>query len=91
MVSSMDRPHRHASHPDILARLRRAEGQMRGVIGMIEDGRPCRDVAVQLHAIERAVAEAKRALILDHIDHCLGAEHGAHPDLAEFRAIAKHL
>jgi DNA-binding FrmR family transcriptional regulator len=85
----MDARHRHASHPAVLARLKRAEGQLRGVIGMIEDGRPCRDVAAQLHAVERAVAEAKRTLIHDHIDHCLDGDTPA--DLAELKAIAKHL
>jgi DNA-binding FrmR family transcriptional regulator len=81
---------RHASHPAVVARLKRAEGQLRGVVGMIEGGRPCLDVAAQLHAVERAIAEAKRTLILDHIDHCLDAGGGS-ADLAEFKAIAKHL
>ncbi len=39
---------------------------------MIEAGRPCADVAQQLHAVEKAVGEAKRTLIRDHLDHCLG-------------------
>ncbi|WP_456307296.1 metal-sensing transcriptional repressor [Paeniroseomonas aquatica] len=42
---------------------------------MIEAGRPCLELAQQLHAVEKAVANAKRALIHDHIDHCL--EHAA--------------
>lgn len=81
---------RHANHPGVVARLKRAEGQLRGVVGMIEGGRPCLDIAAQLHAVERAIAEAKRTLILDHIDHCLDASGGA-TDLAVFKAIAKHL
>lgn len=85
----MDAVHRHATHPAIVARLKRAEGQLRGVVAMIEAGRPCRDVAAQLHAVERAVAEAKRTLIFDHVDHCLDGETPA--DLAELKAIAKHL
>lgn len=56
---------------------------------MIEEGRPCIDLATQLHAVERAVAEAKRALIHDHIDHCLTDGH-AH-DLAEMKALTKLL
>ena len=55
-----------AVHPDrrraaIATRLKRAEGHLRRVIGMIEEGRPCVELATQLHAVERAVAEAKRA------------------------------
>jgi uncharacterized protein len=38
---------------------------------MIEAGRPCLDVAQQLHAAERAVREAKKTFINDHLEHCL--------------------
>lgn len=85
----MSEPHVHASHPAIATRLKRADGHLRRVIGMIEEGRPCVDLATQLHAVERAVAEAKRALIHDHIDHCVTAA-GDH-DLAEIKALTKLL
>ena len=85
----MSEPHAHASHPAIATRLRRAEGHLRRVIAMIEEGRSCLDLATQLHAVERAVAEAKRALIHDHIDHCVTAE-GAH-DLTEIKSLTKLL
>lgn len=85
----MSKDHTHANHPAIATRLKRAEGHLRRVIGMIDEGRPCVDLATQLHAIERAVAEAKRALIHDHIDHCLTGG-GAH-DLAEIKAMTKLL
>lgn len=85
----MQEDNAHASHPAVATRLKRAEGHLRRVIGMIEEGRPCLDLATQLHAVERAVAEAKRALIHDHIDHCLTGE-GAH-DLAEIKAMTKLL
>lgn len=61
----------HASHPDIVKRLKRAEGHLRGVIAMIEEERACLDIAQQLHAVEAAVTNAKKALVHDHIDHCL--------------------
>ncbi len=89
----MSQDHTHASHPAIATRLKRAEGHLRRVITMIEEGRPCVDLATQLHAVERAVAEAKRALIHDHIDHCLtgeGVGAGAH-DLTEIKALTKLL
>jgi DNA-binding FrmR family transcriptional regulator len=81
--------HRHASHPAITTRLKRAEGHLRSVVTMIEKGQPCLDIATQLHAVERAVAEAKRALIHDHIDLCLSDEH-VH-DMAEIKALTKLL
>lgn len=84
----------HRSHPDIMKRLRRAEGHLRSTIAMIEEGRPCADLAQQLHAVESAVAGAKRELIHDHIEHCLDdtAEVGSvRTALKEFKALAKYL
>jgi uncharacterized protein len=85
---------KHSTHPAIVARLKRAEGHLRSVIGMIEQGRPCADLAQQLHAVEAAVGAAKRELIHDHIDHCLEA--GADGDaaaaaLTDLKAITKYL
>jgi uncharacterized protein len=86
----------HTTHPQIVARLKRAEGHLRTVIRMIEDGRGCLDIAQQLHAVEKAIANAKRVLIHDHIDHCLEDTIG--PDgraerarIEEFKAITKYL
>lgn len=86
----------HQSHPEIIKRLRRAEGHLRGVIGMIEQGRPCLDLAQQLHAVESAVREAKKALIHDHLDHCLEqavgpASAAARAPVDEFKAITRYL
>ena len=85
----------HASHADITNRLKRTEGHLRKVITMIEDGRPCLDLARRLHAVERAVSAAKKVLIQDHIDHCLSAPNPdpeAHAALiAELRDITRYL
>lgn len=81
--------HRHATHPALVKRLKRAGGHLHHVVEMIEAGRPCPDIALQLQAVERAVMAAKRTLIHDHIDHCLG--HGGESDLAELRSMAKLL
>ncbi|MEW6339194.1 MAG: metal-sensing transcriptional repressor [Paraburkholderia sp.] len=92
----MDKKTLHKSHPDIVLRLKRAEGHLRSTIAMIEAGRNCVEVAQQLHAIEKAVTNAKKALIHDHVDHCLDAQSGsdaaaAKAALAEFKAISKYL
>lgn len=86
----------HASHPAIIKRLRRAEGHLRSVVAMIEAARPCLDIAQQLHAVEKAVAQAKRTLIHDHLDHCLEETSGplqrdGRGTVDEFRKIAKYL
>ena len=62
----------HETHPLILKRLKRAEGQVRSITAMIESGRPCLEIAQQLQAVESAIRAAKKTLIHDHIDHCLG-------------------
>lgn len=83
----------HTSHPAIIKRLNRAAGHLRSVVTMIEEGRPCVDLAQQLQAVENAVASAKRALINEHIDHCLvHAEEGEGPKHAieQFKAISKY-
>jgi hypothetical protein NreA len=86
----------HDSHPDIVKRLKRAHGHLAGVIAMIEEGRPCVDLAQQLHAVESAITNAKRVLIEDHMEHCLadGVGHGGKSTkdaLAEFKLLAKYL
>lgn len=86
----MTKPHVHATHPALIARLKRADGHLRAVIDMIEAGKPCLEIAQQMQAVEKAVANAKRALILDHMDHCLDSEHSP-ADRDELRAISRYL
>lgn len=92
----MDSEPAHDSHPDIIKRLRRVEGHLRSVVAMLEAGRPCPDIAHQLHAIEKAITNAKKALIQDHIDHCLDIAVGTsgreqREVLEEFKTITKYL
>ncbi len=90
----MAHEHVHESHPAVVKRLNRVSGHLRSVIEMIESGRPCIDIAQQLHAVERAVSSAKKTLINDHIDHCLVVASGVtEPGNAveQFRAISKYL
>lgn len=86
----------HSTHVDIVKRLKRAEGHLRSIVAMIEEGRECLDIAQQLQAVESAVANAKKALVHDHIDHCLDhavreGKQSAHDTIREFKAITKYL
>lgn len=89
----MTHDHRHQVSPDLIKRLKRAEGHLRHVIQMLEDSRPCLDTAQQLLAVERSIVAAKRQMIHSHVDHCLGmADDGAGPHaLEEIRALSKLL
>lgn len=86
----------HTSHPDIIKRLKRAEGHLKSIITMLEEERGCLDIAQQLQAVESAISNAKKVLVHDHIDHCL--EHAvrdgtqsADETINEFKAITKYL
>jgi DNA-binding FrmR family transcriptional regulator len=86
----------HTSHPDIIKRLKRANGHLVSVIAMMEESRPCVDLAQQLHAVGSAISNAKRELIQDHMEHCIGDAVGAGgmtaaTALAEFKTLAKYL
>ncbi|HZP70918.1 MAG TPA: metal-sensing transcriptional repressor [Pseudolabrys sp.] len=88
--------HVHQSHPQIVQRLKRADGHLRGVIEMIEAGRPCLDIAQQLQAVEKAIGQAKKTLIQDHLDHCLEDVAGPLPrerrrSIDGFKEITKYL
>ena len=86
----------HASHPDIVKRLKRAEGHLRSIVSMLEEGRGCLEIAQQLQAVEKAVGSAKKTLVHDHIDHCLErsvreGSRGADGAIREFKEITKYL
>ena len=58
----------------ILNRLRRAHGQLAGVIAMVEDGRDCRDVVTQLAAVSRALDRAGFKIVASNMRQCLAGE-----------------
>jgi CsoR family transcriptional regulator, copper-sensing transcriptional repressor len=59
----------------LLNRLRRIEGQVRGVHGMVEDDRYCIDVLTQISAVQAALDKVALGLLDDHARHCvMGAE-----------------
>ncbi|HEX6076074.1 MAG TPA: metal-sensitive transcriptional regulator [Micromonosporaceae bacterium] len=62
---------------DIVKRLRRAEGQIRGVIAMLESGRDCSDVVTQLAAVARAVDRAGFKIIASGLQQCMAAPEGS--------------
>jgi DNA-binding FrmR family transcriptional regulator len=82
--------------PEIGKRLKRASGHLAGILEMLEEGRSCLDIAQQLHAVEKAIGNAKKELIKDHLHHCL-EEGGIKQSretrklLVEFQNISKYL
>ena len=91
----MAKPELHVSHDAVAKRLKRAHGHLHNVITMMSEDRACLDVAQQLHAVERAIAAAKKQLIHDHIDHCLDhalkkSATSSRQAVSEFKAITKY-
>ncbi len=63
----------------VLNRLRRAQGQLAGVISMIESGRDCADVVTQLAAVSRALDRAGFKIVASGMRQCLAAGDGQAP------------
>ena len=57
--------------PKLLNRLRRIEGQVRGVARMVEEDRYCIDVLTQTQAIRAALTKVETELLRDHVGHCV--------------------
>ncbi|MDQ6745457.1 MAG: metal-sensitive transcriptional regulator [Actinomycetota bacterium] len=60
-----------ATKDDLLKRLRRIEGQVRGTEGMVEADRYCIDVLTQISAIQAALDKVALGLLDDHAQHCV--------------------
>lgn len=64
-----------ATKDQLLKRLRRVEGQVRGIQGMVEDDRYCIDILTQISAVQAALDKVALGLVDEHTRHCvMGAE-----------------
>ena len=70
----------------VLARLRRAQGQLAGVISMIEQGRECKDVVTQLAAVSKALDRAGFKIVATGLRECVTTDH---PDGSETLDVAE--
>ncbi|GAA1615669.1 metal-sensitive transcriptional regulator [Catellatospora bangladeshensis] len=73
-----------ASKDQLLTRIRRIEGQVRGIEKMVEDDRYCIDVLTQISAIQAALDKVGLGLLDGHARHCMqhGAEEGRGDEMA---------
>ena len=72
-----------ASKDQLLDRLARIEGQVRGIARMVEDDRYCIDVLTQISAIQAALDKVALGLLDGHTRHCLAGGHGGPSSPAE--------
>ena len=73
-----------ATKDQLLKRMRRIEGQVRGVEGMIEADRYCIDVLTQISAVQAALDKVALGLLDEHARHCVvGAQAGEEAEMTE--------
>lgn len=58
-------------YKDLIHRLNRIEGQIRGIRGMVEEGRYCTDILVQVAAVNAALNSFNKVLLANHIRSCV--------------------
>jgi DNA-binding FrmR family transcriptional regulator len=79
--------HAHGVDPELrdrnLARLRRIEGQVRGVHRMVEEERYCPDILVQIASIQEALRGVSREVMRNHLTHCAAHAERTGGDAAE--------
>lgn len=69
---------------DLIKRLRRIEGQVRGLQRMIEEDRPCQEVVYQVAAVKAAMVQVAMSILSHQLAACLAQEiaRGGHPEAA---------
>jgi DNA-binding FrmR family transcriptional regulator len=73
---------KHPSHKSQMNRLKRVEGQLRGVMRLIDEGKYCIDVLNQLKAVQKALASVEANILKTHIENCV-AQAISSPDEAQ--------
>jgi len=62
-----------AAKTSVIKRLKRIEGQIRGLARMVEEDRYCIDIVTQISAVRTALRRAEEEVLRDHVDHCVEA------------------
>jgi DNA-binding FrmR family transcriptional regulator len=62
---------KHAVHTGQLHRLRRIEGQLGGLVRMVEEGRYCVEILTQLRAARAALKRVEDSVLREHVEHCV--------------------
>jgi DNA-binding FrmR family transcriptional regulator len=62
---------KHALHTPQLSRLRKIEGQVRGLVRMVEEKRYCVDILTQLRAARAALKRVEEEVLREHVEHCV--------------------
>ena len=84
---------KHPNHKPQITRLKRAEGQLRGVVRLIDEGKYCIDILNQLKAVQKALASVEANILETHIEKCvakaISSPSEAQQKIAELTKIIK--
>ena len=85
VTHSHSHTHTHTHTKAVLNRLSRAIGHLESIRPMVEDGRDCSEVLIQLSAVKAAINNTGKVILQDHIEHCIvdAVESGDHEALEE--------
>ena len=85
VTHSHSHSHTHTHTKAVLNRLSRAIGHLESIRRMVEDGRDCSEVLIQLSAVKAAINNTGKVILQDHIEHCIvdAVESGDHEALEE--------
>lgn len=77
--------HTHTNTKAVLNRLSRAIGHLESIKRMVEDGRDCSEVLIQLSAVKSAINNTGKVILKEHIEHCMvdAVESGDHKAIEE--------
>ena len=86
--------HHHTETKNVINRISRAAGHLEAIKKMVEEGRDCGEVLIQLAAVRSAINNIGKIVLADHMEHCIAEalEHGDHDALDSFNeALATFL
>lgn len=85
-AAAKSHPHPHAEHQQtdaVVRRIKRAEGHLAAVRRMVEEGRDCPEILIQLSAVRAALDATAKLVLADHVESCLrDAAHNGDPEQA---------
>ena len=88
-----DTSHSHTQIKAVTNRLARISGHVDAIKRMVEDGRDCSEILIQLAAVDSAIMSVSKVVLKDHIDHCLvdAVQHGDTKSIDELKKAIETL
>ena len=68
---SQEKKHHHTQTKAVINRMARLIGHLEAIKRMIEDGRDCSEILIQLSAVDAAIKSVSRVILKDHMEHCI--------------------